>query len=161
MRRRTKIVATLGPASDDPQILGRMINAGMTVARLNFSHGDADEHRRRAVALREAASATGRDVGLLGDLQGPKIRVCRFAERSVLLEDGDSFFLDSTLGLMDGNQEGVGVALDTLHDDLQIEDILLLNDGMITLKVDRIEPKNTQGRPSDAHSCFVFTAATH
>jgi len=139
MRRRTKIVATLGPASDDPQVLGQMINAGMTVARLNFSHGDADAHRRRAAALREAASAAGRDVGLLGDLQGPKIRVCRFAEGSVLLEDGASFFLDSTLGLMDGSQEGVGVALDTLHDDLQTEDILLLNDGMITLKVDRIE----------------------
>ena len=139
MRRRTKIVATLGPASDDVQILGRMINAGMTVARLNFSHGDADEHRRRAAALRAAASATGRDVGLLGDLQGPKIRICRFADHSVLLNDGDPFFLDSTLGLMDGNKEGVGVALDTLHQDLHAEDILLLNDGMITLKVDRIE----------------------
>ena len=68
MRRRTKIVATLGPASDDVQVLGRMIKAGMTVARLNFSHGDAAEHRRRAAALREAASATGRDIGLLGDL---------------------------------------------------------------------------------------------
>ena len=139
MRRRTKIVATLGPASDDPQTLRRMINAGMTVARLNFSHGDAAEHRRRAAALREAASVTGRDVGLLGDLQGPKIRVCRFADHSVLLDDGAPFFLDSTLGLMDGNQEGVGVALDTLHEDLNTEDILLLNDGMITLKVDRIE----------------------
>ena len=116
-----------------------MINAGMTVARLNFSHGDADEHRKRAAVLREAASAAGRDVGLLGDLQGPKIRVCRFAERSVLLKDGDPFFLDSTLGLMDGNQEGVGVALETLHDDLHVDDVLLLNDGMITLKVDRIE----------------------
>ncbi len=111
----------------------------MTVARLNFSHGDADEHRRRAALLREAAKTAGRDVGLLGDLQGPKIRVRRFADHSVVLEDGAPFFLDSTLGLMDGNEDGVGVALDTLHEDLTVDDILLLNDGMITLKVDRIE----------------------
>jgi pyruvate kinase len=115
-----------------------MIDAGMTVARLNFSHGDADDHRRRAAALREASRASGRDVGLLGDLQGPKIRVRRFADHSVVLRDGDSFFLDSALGLMDGNQEGVGVALETLHEDVQPEDVLLLNDGMITLKVDTI-----------------------
>jgi len=139
MLRRTKIVATLGPASDDPETLGRMIEAGMTVARLNFSHGGADEHRRRAAALREAAESTGRDVGLLGDLQGPKIRVRRFANHSVALADGDPFFLDSTLGMMDGNEEGVGVALETLHEDLKADDILLLNDGMITLKVDSID----------------------
>ncbi|MGB5720031.1 MAG: pyruvate kinase [Woeseiaceae bacterium] len=139
MRRRTKIVATLGPASDDLETLGQMIDAGMTVARLNFSHGDADEHRRRAAALRKAARTAGRDVGLLGDLQGPKIRVCRFRDHSVALEDGDPFFLDSTLGLMEGDQNGVGVALETLHEDLKPEDILLLNDGMITLKVDSID----------------------
>ena len=138
MRRRTKIVATLGPASDAPEKLAQMIVAGMTVARLNFSHGDADEHRRRAAALREAAQKVGRDVGLLGDLQGPKIRIRRFENHSVALADGDSFFLDSTLGLMDGNQEGVGVALETLHEDLKADDVLLLNDGMITLKVDRV-----------------------
>ena len=111
----------------------------MTVARLNFSHGDADEHRRRAAALREAANSVGRDVGLLGDLQGPKIRVQRFADHSVVLKDGASFYLDSTLGMMDGNEKGVGVALDTLHEDLNPDDVLLLNDGMITLKVDSIE----------------------
>lgn len=139
MQRRTKIVATLGPASDDPGVLRQMIDSGMDVARLNFSHGEADDHRRRADALRKAADEAGRDVGLLGDLQGPKIRICRFANHSVALTDGDSFFLDSALGLMDGNQEGVGVALETLHEDLKADDILLLNDGMITLKVDGIE----------------------
>ena len=90
----------------------------MTVARLNFSHGDADEHRRRAAALREAAGKAGQDVGLLGDLQGPKIRVLRFADHSVVLEDGAPFFLDSTHGLMEGNEKGVGVALQTLQEDL-------------------------------------------
>jgi pyruvate kinase len=116
-----------------------MIESGMTVARLNFSHGDADDHRRRAAALSGAAKQSGRDVGLLGDLQGPKIRVQRFENHSVALADGDSFFLDSTLGLMNGNREGVGVALESLHEDLKEDDVLLLNDGMITLKVDKIE----------------------
>lgn len=139
MQKRTKIVATLGPASEQPQILRKMINAGLDVARLNFSHGDADEHRARAHALREAARACGRDVGLLGDLQGPKIRVRRFQGGSAELRDGASFFLDSALGLSDGTVEGVGVALETLHQDLQIGDTLLLNDGLITLVVERVE----------------------
>lgn len=116
-----------------------MINSGMGVARLNFSHGDADQHRRRAAELRQAADACGRSVGLLGDLQGPKIRIRRFPSGSVSLADGDTFFLDSALGLMDGSQEGVGVALETLHKDVKAGDVLLLNDGMITLGVDSVK----------------------
>ena len=139
MLRRTKIVATLGPASDDVAKLRDMIRAGLDVARLNFSHGDQDEHRRRAKALRDAAAECGRDVGLMGDLQGPKIRIRRFRHGSVVLADGDPFFLDSTLGLEEGTKEGVGVALDTLHKDVHPGDILLLNDGMITLAVDRVD----------------------
>ncbi|NNC77466.1 MAG: pyruvate kinase [Woeseiaceae bacterium] len=139
MHRRTKIVATLGPASDAPEVLQKMIDAGLDVARLNFSHGSADDHRKRASALRRAAKKAGREVGLMGDLQGPKIRVKRFKDHSVDLKDGASFFLDSTLGLADGDENGVGVALDTLHEDLAPEDILLLNDGMITLRVDAID----------------------
>ena len=139
MQRRTKIVATLGPASDDAGKLREMIEAGVDVARINFSHGDEAAHRRRTDALRTAAEACGRDVGLMGDLQGPKIRIKRFENGSVVLSDGDAFFLDFTLGLSDGNQDGVGVALDTLHEDLSGGDILLLNDGMITLIVDRVE----------------------
>ena len=139
MQKRTKIVATLGPASDDTNTLRNMIEAGLDVARLNFSHGDEADHRARAEALRSAATACGRDIGLMGDLQGPKIRIKRFEHGSVVLADGDAFFLDSTLGLEDGNQEGVGVALDTLHEDLSSGDVLLLNDGMITLTVDRVD----------------------
>lgn len=139
MKRRTKIVATLGPASDPPDVLEAMIDAGLDVARLNFSHGSADDHRRRAAALREAAARSGREVGLMGDLQGPKIRIKRFREHSVELKDGARFFLDSTLGLDEGSEEGVGVALDTLHEDLAPEDVLLLNDGMIKLHVDSVE----------------------
>ncbi len=139
MRRRTKIVATLGPASDDEKTLRKMIKAGLDVARLNFSHGDEADHRRRAAAFRAAAAHLHRDVGLMGDLQGPKIRIKRFEHGSVHLNEGDAFFLDSQLDLMAGNQEGVGVALDTLHEDVSAGDILLLNDGMITLTVDRVE----------------------
>ncbi len=139
MKRRTKIVATLGPATDKPETLLKMIDAGLDVARVNFSHGDADDHRGRAKALREAARAAGREVGLMGDLQGPKIRVRRFKDRSVELKDGDTFFLDSTLGLEEGTVDGVGVVLDTLHKDVVSGDVLLLNDGMITLAVDRID----------------------
>ncbi|MAD91869.1 MAG: pyruvate kinase [Gammaproteobacteria bacterium] len=141
MRRRTKIVATLGPASDDKSSLCNMINAGLDVARLNFSHGDAADHLRRADLLRSAAESCGREVGIMGDLQGPKIRIRRFKDHSVSLVEGERFFLDSTLGLMDGDKDGVGVALDWLHEDLSPGDILLLNDGMITLEVLSIEGK--------------------
>ena len=139
MLRRTKIVATLGPASDDTDKLCELIDAGLDVARLNFSHGDQVEHKRRVEALREAADRCGREIGIMGDLQGPKIRIRRFRHGSVHLDDGDAFYLDSTLGLEDGDQEGVGVALETLHEDVGPGDILLLNDGMITLSVDRVD----------------------
>ena len=139
MQRRSKVVATLGPSTDEAETLAKMIEAGLDVARLNFSHGSADDHRNRARALRRAASRCGREVGLMGDLQGPKIRVKRFKEHSVQLEDGAGFFLDSSLGLQDGDEQGVGVALETLHEDLQAGDTLLLNDGLITLQVESIE----------------------
>jgi len=139
MQKRTKIVATLGPASDDKGKLRKMIEAGLDVARLNFSHGEPDDHRRRAQALREAAESSGREIGIMGDLQGPKIRIRRFENGSVQLDEGAEFFLDSTLDLMAGNEAGVGVALDTLHEDVSAGDVLLLNDGMITLTVDRVD----------------------
>ena len=139
MQRRTKIVATLGPATDEKKTLRKMIRAGLDVARLNFSHGEADDHRKRARRLRKASQACGREVGIMGDLQGPKIRIRRFKNHSVALADGDRFFLDSTLGLFDGDENGVGVALDTLHEDVKRKDILLLNDGLITLQVEKVE----------------------
>ena len=139
MLRRTKIVATLGPATDDEDTLREIIEAGLDVARINFSHGEADEHRRRAKTLLKLAAECGRDVGVMGDLQGPKIRVRRFQDHSVKLEDGAAFFLDCTLGHEDGDSNGVSVALDSLHEDVVAGDILLLNDGMIELQVDRVE----------------------
>jgi len=139
MLRRTKIVATLGPASDDPEVLRRMIKAGLNVVRINFSHGDADDHRRRVKALREVAQQCGRQIGVMGDLQGPKIRLKRFSEGKVDLENGQSFFLDSSLGKREGDQAGVGVAYDDLHKDVKPGNLLLLDDGQITLRVENIE----------------------
>jgi pyruvate kinase len=139
MGRRTKIVATLGPATDDPKILKEMIDAGLDVARINFSHGEQDEHRARIEALRAAAEECGREIGVIGDLQGPKIRVRRFEKNRATLNVGAKFFLDSSLGMNDGTAEGVGVAYPKLHEDVQPGDVLLLNDGQITLKVDSIE----------------------
>ena len=111
----------------------------MDVARLNFSHGDQDEQRQRLEGLHEAASECGRFVGVIGDLQGPKIRVRQFQNSSVTLNRGDAFFLDPSLGEHDGTTEGVGVAYADLHKDVTGGDILLLNDGQMTLRVDSVE----------------------
>ena len=100
MLRRTKIGATLGPASDDTKVLREMIEAGMNVVRINFSHGEADDHRKRVAALHEVARDCGREIGVMGDLQGPKIRLKRFVNGKIILEDGQAFFLDSrSIGL--------------------------------------------------------------
>ncbi|MEX0975636.1 MAG: pyruvate kinase [Woeseia sp.] len=139
MLRRTKIVATLGPASDDPARLKRMIRAGLDVARINFSHGNTEEQRMRVARLRAAADECGRDVGVMGDLQGPKIRIQRFRDGAVTLNEGDAFFLDPTLQENAGTAAGVGVAYQQLNRDLKPGDLLLLNDGQITLTVERIE----------------------
>ena len=91
IQRRTKIVATLGPASSSPDVLEKMIIAGLDVARLNFSHGSPDEHRARAELVREIAARHGRFVALLGDLQGPKIRIAKFTDKRIELKEGDQF----------------------------------------------------------------------
>ncbi len=139
MLKRTKIVATLGPATDDPKILQAMIDAGVDVARINFSHGTEAEQRARTQALRDAARACGREIGVMGDLQGPKIRIRRFRDGAVMLDSGAAFFLDSTLDGDSGDVHGVSVAYDDLHKDVAKGDVLLLNDGQITLIVDRVE----------------------
>jgi pyruvate kinase len=139
MQRRTKIVATLGPSTDDAVRLRQMIEAGLDVARLNFSHGDQDEQRARFDLLRQTSMECGRFVGVIGDLQGPKIRVRRFENSSVKLRKGDAFFLDPALGENDGDNNGVGIAYENLHQDVTAGDILLLNDGQMTLEVDRVD----------------------
>jgi pyruvate kinase len=138
MLRRTKIVATLGPSTDDTSVLREMIEAGLNVGRINFSHDDADAHRKRTAAVRSLAKEFGNEIGLMGDLQGPKIRIQRFRDGPVMLAKGDSFFLDSELGRHNGTAEGVGVAYTKLHEDVAVGDRLLLNDGQIVLRVAKI-----------------------
>jgi len=136
--RRTKIIATLGPATDNPDILGKLIAAGTDVVRVNFSHGKAGDRERRVGMVRAAAERAGKYIAVLGDLQGPKIRVQRFRDGPVELEDGKPFFLDPALDADAGSVEGVGVTYPTLSGDVGKGDVLLLDDGFITLTVERV-----------------------
>ncbi|WP_017925127.1 pyruvate kinase [Thioalkalivibrio sp. HL-Eb18] len=133
--RRTKIVATLGPATDTDEAMEAIIRAGVDVVRLNFSHGDPDDHRARLARLRAAADRAGRCVGVLGDLQGPKIRIDRFREGRVQLQEGASFALDGDLDRDAGDGTQVGLTYKELPQDVRPDDILLLDDGRIVLKV--------------------------
>ena len=138
-RRRTKILATLGPATDAPGVLDAILNAGVDVVRLNFSHGDPSGQVARANAVREAAHRVGREVGILADLPGPKIRVERFAEGRVLLKAGDRFDLVASTTAPLGTIHEVGVSYLGLPGDVIPGDVLLLDDGMLQLRVERIE----------------------
>ncbi|AOV18085.1 pyruvate kinase [Acidihalobacter aeolianus] len=137
--RRTKIVATLGPATDQPGMIAAIVRAGVDVVRLNFSHGSPESHRERAEKVREEAAKQGRYVAVLGDLQGPKIRIDRFVDGKVNLIDGAAFILDAALGRDDGTAERVGLTYKTLPDDVVAGDILLLDDGRVVLEVERVE----------------------
>ncbi|MGB4466556.1 MAG: pyruvate kinase [Azovibrio sp.] len=137
MSRHTKIVATLGPASSDPAVLERLVEAGIDVVRLNFSHGSAADHMARAVTVREVAARAGRCVGILADLQGPKIRVGKFEEGKITLEKGAEFILDAGCTL--GNAERVGLDYEDLPRDVQPGDILLLDDGRLKLQVEKVK----------------------
>jgi len=139
MLRRTKIVATLGPATDDPKVLDELLAAGIDVARLNFSHGTEKEHLERAETVRNRARASGRQVGVLIDLQGPKIRIERFKAGFITLAKGDDFILDTHLAKGDGDQHRVGVSYSGLADDVKRGDHLLLADGQISLWVNDTE----------------------
>ncbi|MDP3521548.1 MAG: pyruvate kinase [Hydrogenophaga sp.] len=136
-QRATKIVATLGPASSDPALLEQMIRHGVNVVRLNFSHGKAQDHIDRATMVREAARRAGREVGIMADLQGPKIRVGKFAEGKVMLENGAPFVLDAER-TEPGDINGVGLDYKELPRDVKAGDLLLLNDGLIVLTVERV-----------------------
>ena len=139
MTRRTKILATLGPSTDDPAVLRRILTAGVDVVRLNYSHGRAEDHARRAAAVRKTAMELGLDIGILADLQGPKIRIESFAAGPVELVEGQPFALDTALGANAGDQHIVGCAYAELPRDVKPGDVLLLNDGAISLRVDKSE----------------------
>jgi pyruvate kinase len=135
MLKRTKIVATLGPATDKPGVLEALIREGVNVVRLNFSHGSADDHRARAEAVREVSRKLGKVVAILGDLQGPKIRIAKFKEEKIHLNIGDRFVLDSSLDTLAGDQNQVGLDYKDLPNDCAPGDTLLLDDGRMQLKV--------------------------
>ncbi len=133
MQRSTKIVATLGPSSSDAAVLERMFLAGVDVVRLNFSHGSAEDHIKRAELVRETCRKVGRAVGIMADLQGPKIRVGRFKDGRITLKARDPFILDADCEM--GDQTRVGLDYKELPRDVKPGDALLLDDGKIVLDV--------------------------
>ena len=137
MTRATKIVATLGPASNTPEVLEKMIRAGVDVVRLNFSHGSAQDHIDRATMVRAVADRVGKSVAIMADLQGPKIRVGKFEGGKIELVNGAHFVLDADRVEL-GNQQVVGLDYKELPRDVKPGDVLLLNDGMLVLTVDAV-----------------------
>jgi pyruvate kinase len=146
MLRRTKILTTLGPATDNPKTLAEMLRAGADVVRVNFSHGDPAAHARRVQMVREVAEQVGKWVAVLGDLQGPKIRIERFAHGPIQLVEGAPFSLDVSLDAKAGTASAVGVAYKTLPQDVRSGDTLLLNDGQIVLDVVDVDGPRVQTR---------------
>lgn len=139
MLRRTKIVTTLGPATDRDNNLEGIIKAGANVVRMNFSHGTAEDHLARANQVREIAKKLGKHVAILGDLQGPKIRVSTFKDGKIHLNIGDKFLLDADLPKGAGDQQQVGIDYKDLPRDVKTGDILLLDDGRVQLRVEGVE----------------------
>ncbi|NYT57303.1 pyruvate kinase [Alcaligenaceae bacterium] len=137
--RRTKIVATLGPASSSPEKIEQLILAGMDVARLNFSHGQADDHRQRAQLVRSLSEKHGKYVAIMGDLQGPKIRIARFKNEKVVLHAGQPFTLSRNHPGEAGDETIVGIDYPSLVQDCHPGDELLLDDGRVVLQVEHVE----------------------
>lgn len=134
----TKIVATLGPASNDLETLEHMIRVGLNVVRLNFSHGTPEIHQENAQRVREASERAGREVAIIADLQGPKIRVGKIENGKIELKEGDALILDAALQ-GEGNQKRIGLDYRDLPKDVKAGDVLLLDDGLLTLVVSHVE----------------------
>jgi pyruvate kinase len=137
--RRTKIVATLGPSTDKPAMLERMIGNGVDLVRLNYSHGSQDSHAARVEQVRRVTRRLGREVGIIADLQGPKIRLQRFKDGAVELAEGDHFIIDAKLKASAGDHTRVGVTYKALPEDVKKGDTLLIDDGRIVLGVERVK----------------------
>ena len=146
MLRRTKIVATVGPSTDDITVLTDMMRAGLDVVRLNASHGTVEDRRRRLALVREAAQRANKCVGVLLDLGGPKIRIESFRDRKVVLQEGQAFALDTALDPKAGTAEEVGCAYKDLPKDVSAGDTLLLGDGQIVLGVERVSGTRIETR---------------
>ena len=141
MLRRTKIIATLGPATDDPSTLEEIINEGVDVVRLNFSHDSHEHHKKRVEMVRKAGKKQERVIGILADLQGPKIRVSSFKLGKIKLKKGDQFVLDADLPAGEGTEKKVGIDYKNLPQDVTVNDVLLLDDGRLKLIVQGVEGK--------------------
>lgn len=137
--RRTKIVATLGPSLDDPEILKQIMQSGASVFRANFSHGTTETHQKRIQSVRRIAHALGIEVAIIADLQGPKIRIAKFKNNIVHLQTGARFILDANLGQEAGTVEQVGIDYKALPQDVHIGDHLLLDDGRVVLQVTQVQ----------------------
>jgi pyruvate kinase len=138
MLKRTKIIITLGPATDDPAVLERTLSAGVDLVRLNFSHGSHEEHKNRIEAVRKIARQQRYEIGILADLQGPKIRIARFRNKKIHLQDGAEFTLDTALPTDSGDETQVGIDYKELPQDVSAGDTLLLDDGRIVMKVKNV-----------------------
>lgn len=137
--RHTKIIATLGPSTDDPETLESMIKNGVDLVRLNFSHGTHPEHQDRINLVRSIANKLKKKIGILADLQGPKIRIAQFKKGPIILNSGDQFILDADMDDNAGNQNSVGIDYKDLVNDVKTKDILLLDDGRLRLIVDNVQ----------------------
>ncbi|MEO8353680.1 MAG: pyruvate kinase, partial [Chthoniobacteraceae bacterium] len=139
---KTKIVATIGPASESPEMLERLIRAGLNVARLNFSHGDFAKHAEVVKRIRAASQATGRRVAIMADLPGPKMRVGKISPEPIQLVPGGEFTL--TTDDIVGNEKRVSMSFEPLPRVVKPEDRLFLNDGLVQLVVKRVEGNDVQ-----------------
>ena len=138
--RRTKIVATIGPATESPERIKELVQAGATTFRLNFSHGDHSEHASRIATIRQVSEEVGINIGILQDLQGPKIRLGRFADGPITLSNGDSFALTSRP--VSCNQTIATVTYDKLANEVTAGSRILLDDGRVEMNVDRVDQKD-------------------
>ena len=141
IKRRTKILATLGPSTDEPDVLKGILDAGVNVVRINFSHNNEKEHLARIAQVREYEKENDVFIGVMMDLQGPKIRIASFKSGKIELNNGGQFTLDAGLPESDGDEGSVGLAYKELPNDLSIGNTLLLDDGKIILQVDEISGK--------------------
>lgn len=139
MLRRTKIIATLGPSTDDPSALEAVIRAGVDIVRLNFSHGSSEDHVTRFNMVREIADRLNKPVTVLADMQGPKVRIAGFKEGAIELKEGQAFTLDAELDATAGTEHAVGIDYKALPKDVDVADILLLDDGRLELEVTEVD----------------------
>ena len=133
--RRTKIIATVGPSTDKPGVIEKLIHAGVDLFRINYSHQTHEDHERRATQIRDICAREKIEIGIIADLQGPKIRLERFSSGKVILHEGDIFTIDTSLDKNAGDSDRVGVTYKDLPEDVKKDDTLLVDDGRIVLRV--------------------------